>query len=65
VSGYTLLDERTRAVASAALEVASATARAPRSDVCSVGPLQQVTAASSGGVGRVGMLSANEEEALS
>jgi sugar/nucleoside kinase (ribokinase family) len=65
VSGYTLLDERTRAVASAALEVASANGAGTSVDVCSVGPLQQVTAAifleASAGSG---MLSANEEEAL-
>ncbi|MGA2294679.1 MAG: carbohydrate kinase family protein [Acidimicrobiales bacterium] len=65
VSGYTLLDERTRAVATAALQVASANGAGTSVDVCSVAPLAQVTApvfleASAASA----MLFANEEEGL-
>jgi sugar/nucleoside kinase (ribokinase family) len=65
VSGYTLLDKRTRAVGTAALQVASAKGAGTSVDVCSVAPLAQVTApvfldASNASA----MLCANEEEAL-
>ena len=65
VSGYTVLDDATRHVASAALEVARSRGSSTSVDVCSVGPLARLgpeeflTA-----IGRVTMLFANEEESL-
>ncbi|MGC1419120.1 MAG: carbohydrate kinase family protein, partial [Acidimicrobiales bacterium] len=65
VSGYTLLDERTRAVATAALQVASANGAGTSVDVCSVAPLAQVTApVFLDAAAASAMLFANEEEAL-
>jgi len=65
VSGYTVLDERTREVARAILALANSSGVATSLDVCSAGPLAEVTpevflevAAASD------MLFANEEEAL-
>lgn len=65
VSGYTVLDEHTRAVASAVLALANESDVATSLDVCSVGPLAEVTpeAFLAAGAG-ASLLFANEEEAL-
>jgi ribokinase len=44
VSGYTLLDEATRSIGTAALELARSKGASTSVDVCSVGPLTHVTA---------------------
>jgi ribokinase len=65
VSGYTLLDERTRAMGASALALARERGLSTSVDVCSVGPLAQVTAATFLGAAEfASMLFANEEEAL-
>lgn len=65
VSGYTILDERTREVAAAALELARSRGASTSVDVCSVGPLAKIgVAAFLGATRRVSMLFANEEESL-
>jgi sugar/nucleoside kinase (ribokinase family) len=65
VSGYTLLDERTRATGASALSLARERGLSTSVDVCSVGPLVQVTAATFlAAAESASMLFANEEEAL-
>jgi sugar/nucleoside kinase (ribokinase family) len=65
VSGYTLLDERTRATGALALALARERGLTTSVDVCSVGPLAQVTAATFlGAAESASMLFANEEEAV-
>ncbi len=65
VSGYTLLDEATRAIGVAALEKARALGRTTSVDVCSVAPLRVVTPEVFMNAARdVTCLFANEEEAL-
>lgn len=65
VSGYTVLDDATRPVASAALGVARARGASTSLDVCSVGPLTRLGASEFlKSAGRVTILFANEEEAL-
>jgi sugar/nucleoside kinase (ribokinase family) len=65
VSGYTLLDERTRAMGTSALALARERGLTTSVDVCSVGPLAQVTAATFlAAAESASMLFANEEEAV-
>ncbi|MHB1087638.1 MAG: carbohydrate kinase family protein [Acidimicrobiales bacterium] len=65
VSGYTVLDEATRHVASAALEISRERGASTSVDACSVAPLERLGAdAFLHAIGRVTMLFANEEEAL-
>ena len=65
VSGYTLLDERTRAIGEAALARARVEGWRTSVDVCSVAPLRQVTPrAFLRAAALATMLFANEEEAL-
>ena len=65
VSGYTFLDPATRDLGSAALRYARETGRSSSVDVCSVGPLTDVTPEIFLEATREsGMLFANEEEAL-
>lgn len=65
VSGYTVLDDATRHVASAALEVARLRGSSTSVDVCSVGPLARLGSEEFlAAIGRVTMLFANEEESL-
>ena len=65
VSGYTVLDEATRPIATAALGLARARGASTSVDACSVGPLEELGAgAFLHAIGRVTMLFANEEEAL-
>jgi ribokinase len=65
VSGYTLLDSATRDIGSAALRFARETGRTSSVDVCSVGPLVEVTPEIFLEAARESnMLFANEEEAL-
>jgi sugar/nucleoside kinase (ribokinase family) len=64
VSGYSLLDDHTRAVAVAALEKARGLGRTTSVDVCSVAPLRVVTAdVFMNAADDVTCLFANEEEA--
>ena len=65
VSGYTLLDAATRSVGVAALRRAREMGRSTSVDVCSVGPLVEITAEVFLVAAReASMLFANEEEAL-
>lgn len=65
VSGYTVLDEATRHIATAALALARARGASTSLDACSAGPLEELGAdAFLHAIGRVTMLFANEEEAL-
>lgn len=65
VSGYTVLDDATRDIATAALDVARDRGATTSVDVCSVGPLSKLGAENFlGAIGEVSMLFANEEEAL-
>jgi ribokinase len=65
VSGYTLLDPATRGVGTAALRHARETGRSSSVDVCSVGPLADITPEVFLVAAReASMLFANEEEAL-
>ena len=65
VSGYTVLDEATRDIATAALDVARDRGATTSVDVCSVGPLKKIGAETFlSAIGEVSMLFANEEEAL-
>jgi len=65
VSGYSLLDSKTRAIATEALGVARMRGATTSVDVCSVGPLRQIGAPRFlKAIGRVSILFANEEEAL-
>lgn len=65
VSGYTLLDDVTRPIGSAALEMARSKGATTSVDVCSVGPLARVGAAVFLDAAMpVSMLFANAEEAL-
>lgn len=65
VSGYTLLDPSTRELGSAALRCARDMGKTSSVDVCSVGPLKEVTPESFLAAARESnMLFANEEEAL-
>jgi sugar/nucleoside kinase (ribokinase family) len=64
VSGYSLLDSKTRAIATEALGVARARGATTSVDVCSVGPLRQIGPPRFlKAIGRVSILFANEEEA--
>jgi sugar/nucleoside kinase (ribokinase family) len=65
VSGYVVLDEGSRPLASLALRTAQERGASTSVDVCSIGPLVQVGAdVFRNAIGRVTMLFANEEEAL-
>ncbi|MFI5036361.1 MAG: carbohydrate kinase family protein [Acidimicrobiales bacterium] len=65
VSGYTVLDEHTRPVATAALELARRAGATTSVDVCSVAPLRAVgSVVFSRAVAAATTLFANEEEAL-
>jgi ribokinase len=65
VSGYTILDPATRNLGAAALRFARETGRSSSVDVCSVGPLTEVTPEIFLEATRASrMLFANEEEAL-
>ena len=64
VSGYTVLDQRTRKLAPEALWIAHEHGASTSVDVCSVGPLRQVGAKKFlKAIGPVSMLFANQEEA--
>jgi sugar/nucleoside kinase (ribokinase family) len=65
VSGYVVLDEGSRPLATLALQNAQTRGASTSVDVCSIGPLVQVGAdVFRNAIGRVTMLFANEEEAL-
>lgn len=65
VSGYTVLDDVTRHVASAALEMSRDRGASTSVDACSVAPLERVGAdAFLHAIGRVSMFFSNDEEAL-
>ena len=64
VSGYTVLDDSTRHIATAALELSRSRGASTSVDACSVAPLAKLGAAAFlHAIGRVTMLFANEEEA--
>ena len=65
VSGYTVLDEHTRTVATRILDAAAALGATSSVDVCSVAPLASIGAATFAAAVRAAtMLFANEEEAM-
>ncbi|MHB1208455.1 MAG: carbohydrate kinase family protein [Acidimicrobiales bacterium] len=65
VSGYTVLDDATRGIATAALDLSRARGASTSVDACSLAPLEKLGAAVFlHAIGRVTMLFSNEEEAL-